>query len=628
MMAKRTTTDKQRFARGFQFPLMRNLYVVVLFLSLCRIGCGFVNHRPLLTMERTQRASHNVLGMAAPRANRRGRSQGQQRRRNHNNDDDDYDEPHERYLATCIPGMSSILAQELHELGVDRVETSGNAAVVFEGSVEVGLRSLLWLRTAHRLMQHIASADDIQSRDDLYGFVRSSTNVKKLLGNGRGGLLTLSVHVTLNQKFKIPQDINHSHFTALTVKNALCDAVRDMRGDRPSVDTHNADVPLVAILRGRDGGQGAQVSLYKCLHPPGSLHKRGYRSGDAIHKAAMKESMAAGLLLAAGYHRRRRQSPVTLVDPMAGSGSLVLEAAMMATDLAPGLMRIKCGVPGHNLPPAVRWRSNDHVDVVALWKSLLVDATAQAKRGMKQNSVRILANDIHPGALDICQSSLQRAGLDRFVEVFEGDCGGWEMDDNGDESPPVLVVTNPPWGERLTEDMHDSWEALRAFLRDRCPPRTEAWVLSGNKEATKHLGLKRSNSFPLQTAQQQLRWIQYKINDDPRSSPSIELNEGGEHKQRPSYSSSHELKDEGEGDRRPSYTSHELNKEEEGHQWRSSSSSELSDDDEEGEWERYEEKAPGRKDSRYTKDRLEDSKWERAPMTQQERDDQKNSWMI
>ena len=202
---------------------------------------------------------------------------------------------------------------------------------------------------------------------------------------------------------------------------------------------------------------------------------------------------------------------------------------MMAVNLAPGLMRIKCGIPGHQIPPIVRWKYSDskgnnndednEEDVATLWKQLLKDATEQAKVGMKGFSGRIIANDIHPGALDLCFDSLERAGLAHLVEIVDGDCQYLTVPHNNDNddtnnksgSASVLVVTNPPWGVRLTEDMHESWESLRHFLRDTCPPGTEAWVLSGNKEATKHLGLRRSQSMVLKTAQQDLRWIQYKI---------------------------------------------------------------------------------------------------------------------
>lgn len=433
-----------------------------------------------------------------------------------------------QYLATCIPGLAPVLAQEVERLGGDDVQTSGNAAVVFQATSEVGLKSLLHLRTAHRLLELIATSEElVQSRDDIHNFVRDHVDVKQLLGNGEGGLLTMSVSVILNKKNGIPKDINHSHYTALSIKNALCDVVRDLRGDRPDVDLNNPDVPLVAVLRGTDA-DGAELSLYRCLHPSGSLHRRGYRGDGAMHKAAMKESMAAGLLLYAGWDqevnsaRDSDDGGITLVDPMGGSGSLLTEAAMIAANVPPGLMRIKCGLEGHQVPPVLRWK--DGQDMMDTWKALLKDSAEEAKEGMQwlsaSGKLQILSNDIHDGALDICASSLRQAGLSNVVKLRQGDCSEWIIS-NGNNNK-CFVVTNPPWGVRLTEDMEESWESLRTFLRSNCPAGTEAWVLSGNKESTKHLGLRRSQSMVLKTADQDLRWIQYLIHDKASSAGVVD----------------------------------------------------------------------------------------------------------
>ena len=268
------------------------------------------------------------------------------------------------YLATCIPALSPCLADALVEIHPDitDITVSGNAAVTFAATREASLHVLCWTRTAHRVLELVASTSnpELYDRNDLHSFIDREVDVKSLLGDGQGGLLSLSVKAILNNPRHIPQDLSHSHYTALTIKNALCDIVRDMRGDRPDVDIDNPDVPLVAMLLGNSNG-GASISLFKSLHPPGSLHKRGYRQG-VIHKAAMKESLAAGLLRESGWHEKLRTAKeeddyrLRLIDPMCGSGSLVLEAAMMATDIAPGLMRIRCHVPNHSSPPVTRWK--------------------------------------------------------------------------------------------------------------------------------------------------------------------------------------------------------------------------------------------------------------------------------
>ena len=240
----------------------------------------------------------------------------------------------------------------------------------------------------------------------------------------------------------------------------------------------------------------------------------------------MKESMAAGLLLAAGWKEAcdnlRSSTPgeddegLTLIDPMCGSGSLLLEAAMMAVDFAPGLMRIMNGVPGHQIPPVLRWKENKET-LTPIWKEMLLEASQRGKSGLSwmrehEGKMEIIGNDIHGGALDLVKSSLVNArGLDRFVDLHQSDCCEWHVARKAErQKQQIWVMTNPPWGVRLSDDEHESWESLRLFLRENCPAgRTQAWVLSGNKSATKHLGLRRSQSVVLKTGEQDLRWIQY-----------------------------------------------------------------------------------------------------------------------
>ena len=512
------------------------------------------------------------------------------------------------YLATCIPGLAGVLADELTALDCQEVTPTGNSAVQFVADLSTVLSVLLWTRTPHKLLELLCTTTTrghgIRTREDLANFVQDSTNVQDLLGNGQGGLLTLSVQVIHNNPRYVPSDINHSHYSALCIKNALCDKVRDMRGDRPTVDIDQPQVPLVAVMVGQQADRQykerrfnpkaptnannkddtkdcyAHVSLYRQLHV-GSLHKRGYRGPDmAIHKAAMKESLAAGLLLKADWHRHCREAlqqgqqqaensiPLVLLDPMAGSGTLVVEAALIAANIAPGLMRIRCNSEGthlHRMPPVLAWKHDE--DALEIWKALLLDATQQAKDGIRQLQrrdiqesddttpeppIRFMANEKHDGALDLLEDSVRMAGLDSIVQVFAGDCQDWEpfpdrseddhpADDDCDEdkitesdnpSAQCFVVSNPPWGERLSDslddpmdvqsDLEESWEALRFFLRETCPPSTEAWILSGNAACTKHLGLRRSQSVPIQTGRHKLRWLQYYIRGPGRNDVSNE----------------------------------------------------------------------------------------------------------
>lgn len=466
------------------------------------------------------------------------------------------DRPFKQYFATCVPGLENVLASELTALGAHNVETSGNAGVSFTNSptdtFDIGLRSLLWLRTAHRVMELITSTmptgldqyDNgeqcyVYDSDELYNFIRSTVHVQSLLGNGRGGLLTLNVRATANGR--LPKELCHTHYTSLQVKNALVDAVRDLRDDgtRPNVDLDDADVPLVVVLRGRDGKR-ADVSLYRVLHSGGSLHRRGYRGGDGadesgvVHKAALKESLGAGLLLEAGWDKlcgaaKEDGLPAILVDPMCGSATLPVEAALIAADIAPGLMRIRSQAKRggdfnpHQTPPAIRWRDGD----VDEWKSLLAEATTRAKAGlawMKSDSstypgrknCEIYANEYNSRAVELAYGCISKAGFSGSIEVNEGDCLDWDLGGESEESDRIpvegrtIVVANPPWGKRLSEDIEQSWESLKTFLRRECNG-VEAWILSGNKDLTRILRMKKTRSLVIKTGEEDLRWLQYHI---------------------------------------------------------------------------------------------------------------------
>ena len=481
------------------------------------------------------------------------------------------------YFATCIPGLHEVLANELISFGASNVETQGSSGVRFEGSPKVGLKTILWCRTAHKVMELIASSTDsgydyesdyskgIRTSNDLYQFCKSAVHTPSLLGDGSGGLLTLSVSTTYASK--VPKELCHSHYTALTVKNALVDSVRELRddGERPDVDVYDADVPLVAVIRGRriDNGSRrdwrqrernhhyeanfqaeeeeslvADVDIYRCLHSGGSAHRRGYRkmssedSDDAvIHRAAMKESLAAGLLLQAGWDKlinaaRGDGKGAVLVDPMAGSATLPVEAALIACDMAPGLSRIASWRNGdssrnpHRYPPAIRWKSFSDSET---WNELLNEATSRAMAGMKfagssmengQNNVSIYCNEKNPGAAQLARSSIKNAGVTRIVSLSQGDCIDWDLEKDDGTSSTIpsrtIFVSNPPWGKRLSQDIDDSWVNLREFIR-REAPGCEVWVLSGNKDLTKILRMKKSKSLAIKTAEEELKWLQYHV---------------------------------------------------------------------------------------------------------------------
>ena len=300
-----------------------------------------------------------------------------------------------------------MLAHELRSprIGASDVE-EGRLGVSFVGSPEVGARAVLWSRTALRVMELLASAPETFTSDALYEMVRESVDWRRIIdhpdrtlsvsavlgtqraaesGRVRPGDWTCAscganVFASKDNCFRCgaprprhseaggPTPLTHSHFSALTVKNAVCDTLRDDCGWRPSVDRDHADVPL--FLHCHKG----EASLYRILSGSSSMHKRGYRSGAPIHVAALRETLAASILLHAQYE----PSSDVLCDPMAGSGTLPVEAALIATDTAPGLLRAP--------PSLTRWPDADR----ELWPRLASEAEGVRLARAPQLLVRIV----------------------------------------------------------------------------------------------------------------------------------------------------------------------------------------------------------------------------------------------
>jgi len=216
------------------------------------------------------------------------------------------------------------------------------------------------------------------------------------------------------------------------------------------------------------------------------MHKRGYRTG-AIHAGALRESTGAGLLLHAGYDPERH----VLCDPMAGSGTLPIEAALIATQTAPGLLR---------QPPPISRRSWAGSDAVG-WQALIDEASALRRTTAP---MPILANDWHRGASELAQRAAEAAGVVGCIEFSEH-----SVIDYVPSQTPQLVVSNPPWDLRLAEG-GESWQELGSFLKQQCGGAT-AWLLSGNKELTRHLRMRKSSSLRIEQAGTGLSFLRYDV---------------------------------------------------------------------------------------------------------------------
>ena len=371
-----------------------------------------------------------------------------------------------KFFATTTKGLEEVLADELTRLGAREVATA-NGGVDFSGSLRDGYRACLWLRTANRVLRPIASFP-CPSQEALY------EGVYALNWND---LLTPSMTLAVNAKLR-DSEITHSHFAALKTKDAIVDKIRDICGERPNVDPKNPDLRVNLHL--------ARNHCTISLDLAGAgLHRRGYRRDPTI--APLKETLAAGLVALTGWDQN---SP--FVDPMCGSGSLPLEAALLSSNHAPGLLSPDFGFQ--------RWTDFD----ASIWNELLEEAET-AQRELPANLV--FGSDRDKRAVDLARRNAESAGIGAKVR--------WSYNDFAKLEAPAdhgTLICNPPYGERIGEEAE-----LEAFYRkigDTFKQNWKgwtAWVFTGNLALAKRVGLKASRRIVLYNGPIECRLLKYDL---------------------------------------------------------------------------------------------------------------------
>jgi len=369
-----------------------------------------------------------------------------------------------RYFVPCTLGLEEVVKSELQELGAGacRIRPGG---VACKGTRRLGYAATLWLRAGIRVQELLAEGR-ASGKPGLHAFGLSLDWRR---------FMTVDQSLAVDASVK-DSSLTHSLYAAQLLKDAVVDQWRKRVGRRPRVDRVRPDLPLKLVIQ-RD-----HARLYRVLSG-GTLHKRGWRPIQV--RSPLNEALAAGLLLLSGWDQK---SP--FLDPMCGSGTFLVEGAWMALDRAPGLKR-------HF--PFERWPDFDR----ELWESLRLDAVRRLRSSLP---FKIHGSDRHQGALALAQKGVQAAGVSHVVSLSNSPLASLEP-------PPGVrsVVTNPPYGRRLGEgaDLEASWRELGAFLH-----RMEggvAFILSGNPEVTRHLGLKSDRKWPVMNSRIACRFMRYPL---------------------------------------------------------------------------------------------------------------------
>ncbi|MBQ9005614.1 MAG: bifunctional 23S rRNA (guanine(2069)-N(7))-methyltransferase RlmK/23S rRNA (guanine(2445)-N(2))-methyltransferase RlmL [Atopobiaceae bacterium] len=318
-------------------------------------------------------------------------------------------------VARCAGGFEKALAHELRGLGMRRVRPL-NGSVAFFGSQRDAYRVCLWSRVATRVqlvLGRVAAAD----ADELYQNVVSFPWERHVRD---GATVAVRAHGTNEM-------LRNTHFVALKVKDALCDRLREVRGVRPDVDAKQPGFLLQVGLH------GTRATLLLDLSGE-SLHRRGYRQEGVQSEAPLKETLAASVLVFAGWDLLAAEGGM-LVDSMCGSGTLAIEGAMMAAGIAPGLLRERWGFEG--------WVRHD----AQLWNELV--AEAYAEQADSRPHVRIVAGDIDAAVVELARANAERAGVAGRVSFYVDDAANLARHVRGTRGMRGLLVANPPYGMRL-----------------------------------------------------------------------------------------------------------------------------------------------------------------------------------
>ncbi|MGF1514758.1 MAG: class I SAM-dependent RNA methyltransferase [Elainellaceae cyanobacterium] len=370
-----------------------------------------------------------------------------------------------RYFATTARGLEPLVVQELQQLGAEAVEP-GFAGVAFEGDRALLYRVNLWGRIPFRVLVQLAQQG---SRDaqQLYGAVQTIDWAQYLRPEQ-----TFSVRATGKNR-----QLNHSHFTALQVKNAIVDQQRQRLGQRSSVDTEDPDLRINVHI----SGDRATISLDSTGE---SLHRRGYR--PAMGQAPLKETLAAALLQLA-----RWTPDQPFLDPLCGSGTLPIEAARQALQIAPGLERDFA---------FQRWPDFD----AALWQQLQQDAQQRQRETL---DAPVVGSDRDGTVIQQAQDNAALSGVADQVSLRQQALS--ELVPPADHG---VIICNPPYGERIGEadELGPFYKQLGDVLKQRCRGWT-AYVLCGNMTLAKQIGLRPSRRIPIFNGGIDCRLLRYEL---------------------------------------------------------------------------------------------------------------------
>lgn len=370
-------------------------------------------------------------------------------------------------IAKTFAGCEELLSAELEALGATETRIL-TRAVEFEGDLTLLYKANLRCRTALRIlrpMYHFEAADEHMLYSEIQAIDWSQhMNLRQ----------TFAINTTLNQS-----NLTHSLYVSLKAKDAIVDQFRDRYEERPDVDTENPDLRIHLHIYENHCTLSFDSSGE-------SLHKRGYR--DYTNQAPINEALAAALVLQSGWDGK-----TPLADFMCGSGTLLIEAAFIALNIAPNKFRKRFGFES--------WKEHDP----ALWKQVRKEAEEAERR---QEDLKIYGSDISGAVLDKARQNIQEAGVEKYIQLKKCSFEKFPV-----PSPHGILITNPPYGLRIEpRDIMDMYQGMGDKMKRDFSGWT-CWIFTGNLEVAKFIGLKPSRKIKMFNGPIECRFLKFDIYD-------------------------------------------------------------------------------------------------------------------
>ncbi len=370
-----------------------------------------------------------------------------------------------KLIAKTFAGCEEILCEELRAIGATDVNPLVRAAE-FDGDQAILYKANLLCRTALRILKPFKSFD-ASNETILYQEIQKIDWSEHLDLSS-----TFAINTTLNQS-----NLTHSQFVSQKAKDAIVDQFRAKTGERPSVDIEHPDLRI-----------HLHIHLNQCTlsfdSSGESLHKRGYR--DLTNQAPLNEAMAAALVLLSGWDRT-----TPLADFMCGSGTILIEAAMILRNIAPNKHKRYFGFQ--------TWKDYNP----SLWKSIYDEAIS---RELPVSDIKIYGSDINGVVIDKARENVTNAGLNDTILIRKA-----AMEHFKTPSESGTIVTNPPYGLRLEpHDIMELYKQMGDTMKQQCKGWT-CWIFTGNMDAAKHIGLRPSRKLHLFNGPVECRFLKFDI---------------------------------------------------------------------------------------------------------------------